>query len=117
MFEAVFTNMLLSSLLVFNVCTKAVCFNMYISNCTVFSRNSICSQVLKGILDKIEREEKKEQKLQRKAESAEEKQKRLTATKQQQLLFKHKESLKKEIQRKRTLNERNMQVDIQVRYM
>jgi nucleosome-remodeling factor subunit BPTF len=80
-------------------------------------RVSICNQVLKGILDKIEREERKEQKLQKKAESAEEKQKRLAATKIQQTLYKHKEALKKEIQRKRTLNERNMQLDIQVKKM
>ncbi|WAQ96933.1 NU301-like protein [Mya arenaria] len=73
----------------------------------------ICSQALKSILDKIEREEKREQKLQRKAESAEEKQKRLAATKSQQILYKHKEALKREIQRKRHLNEQNMQVDIQ----
>ncbi|XP_053392915.1 nucleosome-remodeling factor subunit BPTF-like [Mercenaria mercenaria] len=77
------------------------------------ARIAICNQVLKGILDKIEREERKEQKLQKKAESAEEKQKRLAATKVQQTLFKHKEALKKEIQRKRTLNERNMQLEIQ----
>lgn len=82
----------------------------------VFYRLAVCTQVLKGIVDKIEREERKEQKLQKKAESVEERQKRVAATKVQQLLYKHKEALKKEIQRKRTLNERNMQLDIQVKY-
>ncbi|XP_052763553.1 nucleosome-remodeling factor subunit NURF301-like isoform X2 [Mya arenaria] len=77
------------------------------------ARTSVCSQALKSILDKIEREEKREQKLQRKAESAEEKQKRLAATKSQQILYKHKEALKREIQRKRHLNEQNMQNEIQ----
>ena len=74
----------------------------------------VCSQIMKGLLDKIEREEKKEQKLQKRHESAEEKQKRLHASKIQQVLYKHKEALKKEIQRKRALNERNMQIEIQV---
>ncbi|KAL4240135.1 hypothetical protein ACF0H5_000929 [Mactra antiquata] len=77
------------------------------------ARTAICNQVLKGILDKIEREERKEQKLQKRQESAEEKQKRLAATKIQQTLYKHKEALKKEILRKRSLNERNMQLEIQ----
>ncbi|XP_067672997.1 nucleosome-remodeling factor subunit BPTF-like [Haliotis asinina] len=75
-------------------------------------RLSVCNQVLKTLLDKIEREEKQEQKRQRKQESVEEKQKRVMATKLQGALFKHKEALKKEILRKRTLMEKNLQQDI-----
>ncbi|XP_052262825.1 nucleosome-remodeling factor subunit BPTF-like isoform X2 [Dreissena polymorpha] len=71
------------------------------------------SVVLKSIVDKTDREEKKETKQQRRTESAEEKQRRLAATRTQQLLYKHKEALKKEIQRKRRLNESNMQLEIQ----
>ena len=66
------------------------------------------------MLDKIEREEKVEQKRIKKQESAEEKQKRIMATKLQAILFKQKEALKKEILRKRSLMEKNLQQDIQV---
>jgi len=80
----------------------------------VCCRVSVCSQVLKTILDKIEREEKKEQKQARRAESAEERQKRLAVSRSQHVLYKHKEALKREIQRKRQLNEQAMQMEIQV---
>ena len=73
-----------------------------------------CVQVMKNILDKLEREERQEQKRQRKAESVEEKQKRLAATKLQNLLFKHKESLKKEMMKKRALMEKAISTEIQV---
>ena len=75
---------------------------------------AVCGQTLKTILDKIEKEDRLEQKRQRKQESAEEKQKRLLATKLQGALFKHKESLKKEILRKRSVMEKNLQQDIVV---
>lgn len=67
------------------------------------------------MLDKIEKEEKVEQKRIKKQESAEEKQKRVMATKLQAILFKQKEALKKEILRKRSLMEKNLQQDIQVK--
>ena len=70
--------------------------------------------MIKSILDKIDKEEKQEQKRQKKAESAEEKQKRIAAAKIQGILFKHKEALKKEIQRKRALSEKNINHEIQV---
>ncbi|KAK3598854.1 hypothetical protein CHS0354_008596 [Potamilus streckersoni] len=79
------------------------------------SRLAICGQVLKGMLDKIEREEKQEQKRQRKQESTEEKQKRVMAAKLQGILFKHKEALKKEILRKRSLMEKNLQQELQAK--
>uniref|UniRef100_A0A0L8FKB1 Uncharacterized protein n=2 Tax=Octopus bimaculoides TaxID=37653 RepID=A0A0L8FKB1_OCTBM len=77
-------------------------------------RLSVCSQALKNILDKIEREEKVEQKRIKKQECAEEKQKRVIASKLQAVLFKQKEALKKEILRKRSLMEKNLQHDIQM---
>lgn len=77
-------------------------------------RLSVCSQVMKSMLDKIEKEEKVEQKRIKKQESAEEKQKRVMATKLQAILFKQKEALKKEILRKRSLMEKNLQQDIQM---
>ena len=70
--------------------------------------------MIKGILDKIEREEKLELKRQRKQESVEEKHKRMATAKVQGILFKHKEALKKEIQRKRALSEKNIHQEIQV---
>ena len=77
-------------------------------------RLAVCGHVIKNILDKIEREEKQEQKRQKKQESAEEKQKRMAAAKIQGILFKHKEALKKEIQRKRAQSEKNIHQEIQV---
>ncbi|XP_029635778.1 nucleosome-remodeling factor subunit BPTF isoform X3 [Octopus sinensis] len=77
-------------------------------------RLSVCSQAIKNILDKIEREEKVEQKRIKKQECAEEKQKRVIASKLQAVLFKQKEALKKEILRKRSLMEKNLQHDIQM---
>ncbi|RUS79321.1 hypothetical protein EGW08_012906 [Elysia chlorotica] len=76
------------------------------------NRTSICSQVMKTMLDKIEREEKQEQRNKKKQESADEKQKRLTIINQQKALYKHKEALKKEILRKRSLMEKNLQQEI-----
>ncbi|XP_005095843.3 nucleosome-remodeling factor subunit NURF301 [Aplysia californica] len=76
------------------------------------SRVSVCGQVMKTILDRIEREEKQEQRNKKKQESAEEKQKRITALNQQKALYKHKEGLKKEIHRKRSLMEKNLQQEI-----
>ncbi|GFR88529.1 nucleosome-remodeling factor subunit BPTF-like, partial [Elysia marginata] len=76
------------------------------------NRNSICSQLMKCMLDKIEREEKQEQRNKKKQESADEKQKRLTIINQQKALYKHKEALKKEILKKRSLMEKNLQQEI-----
>ena len=75
----------------------------------------MCSQVLRGMLDKIEREEKQEQKRLKKQETAEEKHKRLVANKLQGLLYKQKEVLKKDILKKRALMEKALHQDIQVR--
>ncbi|XP_025083493.1 nucleosome-remodeling factor subunit BPTF-like isoform X4 [Pomacea canaliculata] len=75
-------------------------------------RTAVCSMVLKSLLDKIEREEKIEQKRQKKQESAEEKQKRLITVTLQRALFKHKEALKKEILKKRSVMEKTLQQKI-----
>ena len=71
-------------------------------------------QVMKGMLDRLEREERQEQKRQRKAESVEERQKRVAATKSQALLYKHKETLKKDMMKKRALMEKAITTEIQV---
>ena len=69
---------------------------------------------MKYMLDRIERDEKQEQRNKKKQESADEKQKRLTIINQQKALYKHKEALKKEILRKRSLMEKNLQQEIYV---
>ena len=69
---------------------------------------------MKSILDRIEREEKQEQRKKKQQESADEKFKRMVALNQQKALYKHKEILKKEIHRKRSLMEKNLQQEIYV---
>ena len=70
--------------------------------------------MLKGILDKVEKEDRAEQKRQRKQETAEEKQRRVMASKLQAVLFKQKESLKRDMLKKRALLEKTLHSDIQV---
>ena len=77
-------------------------------------RSAVCGMVIKGMLDKIEKEEKLEHKRQKKQESAEERQKRLNTVSQQRALFKHKEALKKEILKKRAAMEKSLQQEIYV---
>ena len=77
-------------------------------------RLAVCAQVMKGMLDKVEREERLQQKKQRKIETAEEKQKRIQATQLQAVLYKQKETLKKEILKKRALMEKPLTTEIQV---
>lgn len=79
-----------------------------------YLRVAVCGQVMKSMLDKIEREEKLEQRKLKKQETAEEKQKRALAQKLQGALYKHKESLKSEILKKRALMEKSLQQEIQV---
>lgn len=70
--------------------------------------------LIRGMLDRIEKEEKLEQKRQKKQESAEERQKRLNTVTQQRALFKHKEALKKDILKKRAAMEKSLQQEIYV---
>ena len=71
---------------------------------------------MKGILDRLDREEKQEQKRIKKQETAEEKAKRLAGAKLQTTLFKQKEALKKDMLKKRALLEKTLQSEVQVSF-
>ena len=79
-----------------------------------FFRKVVCNQVIRTIVDKIERKEKDALRKMKKQELEDEKQKKIIVTKLQGALFKHKEAVKKEILKKRALMEKNLQQDIQV---
>ncbi|GAB6020776.1 hypothetical protein CHUAL_003435 [Chamberlinius hualienensis] len=72
-----------------------------------------CQQVLKNILDKIEKEEKLSQKMKKQKEDAEEKRLKAVSNKLQGILLKHKEVLKREILKKRAAQEKDLQHQIQ----
>lgn len=74
----------------------------------------MCGAVLKSIVEKIEKKEKEEVRKVKKQELEEEKQKRLMVAKLHGTLYKHKEALKREILKKRSLMEKNLQQEIQV---
>lgn len=74
----------------------------------------VCQQVLKNVLDKIEKEEKNLFRKQRQKESAEERKIRASTNKLTALLYKHTEFLRKDIMKKRALVEKELQIDIQV---
>lgn len=76
-------------------------------------RVQVCQQVLKNLLDKIEKEEKNLYRKQRQKESAEERKFRASTNKLTALLFKHTELLRKDIMKKRALVEKELQIDIQ----
>ncbi|CAC5424118.1 BPTF [Mytilus coruscus] len=77
-------------------------------------RKMVCNQVIRSIVDKIERKEKEAMRKVKKQELEDEKHKKLLAAKLQQALFKHKEIVKKDILKKRALMEKNLQQDIQL---
>lgn len=83
-------------------------------NLNVFFRRAVCGAVLKSIVEKIEKKEKEEVRKVKKLELEEEKQKRLMVAKLHGTLYKHKEALKREILKKRSLMEKNLQQEIQV---
>lgn len=76
-------------------------------------RRAVCGAVLKSIVEKIEKKEKEEVRKVKKQELEEEKQKRLMVAKLHGTLYKHKEALKREILKKRSLMEKNLQQEIQ----
>ncbi|XP_014644660.1 PREDICTED: nucleosome-remodeling factor subunit BPTF isoform X6 [Ceratotherium simum simum] len=78
-------------------------------------RMIVCNQVMKYILDKIDKEEKQAAKKRKREESVEQKRSKQNATKLSALLFKHKEQLKAEILRKRALLDKDLQIEVQVR--
>ncbi|GFT51046.1 nucleosome-remodeling factor subunit BPTF [Trichonephila clavipes] len=77
-------------------------------------RLAVCQVVLKGVVDRVERDEKNTQRKQKSKESAEERKVRAGAAKQQTLLIRHTELLRRDILKKRALMEKEIQVEIQV---
>ncbi|XP_043440981.1 nucleosome-remodeling factor subunit BPTF isoform X20 [Prionailurus bengalensis] len=76
-------------------------------------RMIVCNQVMKYILDKIDKEEKQAAKKRKREESVEQKRSKQNATKLSALLFKHKEQLKAEILKKRALLDKDLQIQVQ----
>ncbi|XP_029583995.1 nucleosome-remodeling factor subunit BPTF isoform X6 [Salmo trutta] len=76
-------------------------------------RMIVCNQVMKFILDKIDKDEKQAAKKRKKEESVEQKRSKQNATKLSALLFKHKEQLKAEILKKRALLDKELQLEVQ----
>lgn len=74
----------------------------------------VCNQVMKYILDKIDKEEKQAAKKRKREESVEQKRSKQNATKLSALLFKHKEQLKAEILKKRALLDKDRSVYLSV---
>ncbi|XP_078510455.1 nucleosome-remodeling factor subunit BPTF isoform X2 [Lissotriton helveticus] len=76
-------------------------------------RMIVCNQVMKYILDKIDKEEKQAAKKRKREENVEQKRCKQNATKLSALLFKHKEQLKAEILKKRALLDKDLQIEVQ----
>uniref|UniRef100_A0A4W3KAK0 Bromodomain PHD finger transcription factor n=1 Tax=Callorhinchus milii TaxID=7868 RepID=A0A4W3KAK0_CALMI len=76
-------------------------------------RMIVCNQVMKYILDKIDKEEKQAAKKRKRDETVEQKRSKQNATKLSALLFKHKEQLKAEILKKRALLDKELQIEVQ----
>ncbi|XP_019799954.2 nucleosome-remodeling factor subunit BPTF isoform X15 [Tursiops truncatus] len=79
-------------------------------------RMIVCNQVMKYILDKIDKEEKQAAKKRKREESVEQKRSKQNASKLSALLFKHKEQLKAEILKKRALLDKDLQIEVQILY-
>lgn len=69
---------------------------------------------MKGIIDRVEREEKNTQRKQKLKETAEERKVRANNAKLQALLVKHTDLLRRDILKKRSVMEKEIQVEIQV---
>lgn len=82
--------------------------------CVFLFRMIVCNQVMKYILDKIDKEEKQAAKKRKREESVEQKRSKQNASKLSALLFKHKEQLKAEILKKRALLDKDLQIEVQV---
>ncbi|KAL7890863.1 hypothetical protein AOLI_G00003390 [Acnodon oligacanthus] len=76
-------------------------------------RMIVCAQVMKCILDKIDKDERQEAKKRKREETVEQKRSKQTASKLSVLLYKRKEQLKAEILRKRALLDRQLQQEAQ----
>lgn len=78
------------------------------------SRMIVCNQVMKFILDKIDKDERQEARKRKREETVAQKHSKQMAMKLSALLFKHKEQLKAEILKKRALLDRQLQLEVQV---
>nr|XP_033945867.1 nucleosome-remodeling factor subunit BPTF-like isoform X1 [Pseudochaenichthys georgianus] len=76
-------------------------------------RMIVCNQVMKFILDKMEKDEKQAAKKRKKEEVVEQKRSKQNASKLTALLYKHKEQLKAEILKKRALLDKELQLQVQ----
>lgn len=74
----------------------------------------VCNQVMKYILDRIDKDERQAAKRRKKEEVVEAKRRLANASKLSSLLYRHKESLKMEILKKRALLDKELQLEAQV---
>lgn len=74
----------------------------------------VCNQVMKFILDKIDKDERQAAKKRKQEETMEQKRSKQAASKLSALLHKHKEQLKAEILKKRALLDKQLQLEVQV---
>lgn len=73
----------------------------------------VCNQVMKFILDRIDKDERQAAKRRKKEEVVEAKRRLANASKLSSLLYRHKESLKMEILKKRALLDKELQLEAQ----
>lgn len=78
-------------------------------------RMAACMQVMKSLLDSVERQERIDLKRQRKQETSDERLKRVSQQRLDSLLSKHKDNLRKDILKKRSVLEREIANEIHVR--
>ncbi|KAG7485284.1 nucleosome-remodeling factor subunit BPTF isoform X1 [Solea senegalensis] len=76
-------------------------------------RMIVCNQVMKFILDRIDKDERQAAKRRKKEEVVEAKRRLANASKLSSLLYRHKESLKTEILKKRALLDKELQLEAQ----
>uniref|UniRef100_A0AAQ4NPJ3 Bromodomain PHD finger transcription factor n=1 Tax=Gasterosteus aculeatus aculeatus TaxID=481459 RepID=A0AAQ4NPJ3_GASAC len=76
-------------------------------------RMIVCNQVMKYILDRIDKDERQATKRKKKEEGMEAKRRLANASKLSSLLYRHKESLKMEILKKRALLDKELQLEAQ----
>uniref|UniRef100_A0A8D3DZR8 Bromodomain PHD finger transcription factor n=1 Tax=Scophthalmus maximus TaxID=52904 RepID=A0A8D3DZR8_SCOMX len=77
-------------------------------------RMIVCNQVMKYILDRIDKDDRQAAKRRKKEEVVEAKKRLANASKLSSLLYRHKESLKMEILKKRALLDKELQLEAQV---
>lgn len=88
--------------------------HVHIYSFPVCVRMIVCNQVMKFILDRIDKDERQAAKRRKKEEVVEAKRRLANASKLSSLLYRHKESLKMEILKKRALLDKELQLEAQV---